>query len=814
MYLFSILSSISTGKIIQEVASHTFNQLSTDSRNSISTVHVLFFAISGQNHNGHNYIQQLYERGVRQFVVEQETDTSQLGEASLFLVKSTIKTLQDVAAHHRNNFQLGTIGITGSNGKTIVKEWLYQLLSPDHYVVKSPKSYNSQIGVPLSVWQINEKHKTGIFEAGISKAGEMENLQKVIQPDIGIFTNIGPAHDTGFASLSDKVKEKLFLFSDVDRLIFCRDQALINDLVAQTNIPAFTWGYHADADLVIDKKTTLPHGTALSIKSKKKDFTAILPLTDRASIENAMHCIALLVLKGYEEWEINKKIQGLRAVPMRLELKGGINGCKIIDDTYNNDLAGIQIALEFMQQQGAAFPKTVIISDILQSEEEEQVYSELNKLLLLHDVKKLVGIGTNISRYPSLFTVSASFYMSADQYLELGGWPTIKDEMILVKGARPFSMEKIVKVLQQKIHGTVLEINLNALTRNLNFYTSKLAGGTKIMAMVKALAYGSGSYEIANLLQHHQVDYLGVAYADEGVALRKQGIHMPIMVMNPSPDSFNTLINHHLEPEIYNFKILNHLLHFIGDSSVSIHIKIDTGMHRLGFETQDIDALITLLKENSKHLNVKSIFTHLAGTDDETHDEFSELQVAKFTKIADLIKEQLGVTPLIHVLNSAGILRFPKFQFDMVRLGIGLYGIDASQHYQDRLEPISTLKTTISQIKKVEKGESVGYGRKGVADKDMMLATIAVGYADGFLRIFGNGTGKVIVKGSLVPVVGQVCMDMTMIDVTDINVNEGDEVEIFGKNRSITEVAKQAETIPYEILTNVSSRVKRIFYID
>ena len=807
-YSFIDLKDICGGAVIGS-GQQVFTNILTDSRSLLDPENTLFFAITGKYHDGHKYVEELYAKGVRQFVIEKSLDVSSWKEASFLQCTSSLTAIQALSEYHRKQSNIATVGITGSNGKTIVKEWLYQLLNADFQIVKSPKSYNSQIGVPLSIWQINKNHNLGIFEAGISTLGEMEKLEPVIKPSEGIITNIGSAHNAGFEDISSKLKEKLKIFKNTKRLIYCRDHEIVHYHISLQKIPSYSWGEHISSDLRILGKSIGHNETNLTLE----DGTLKLPFTDSASIENAMHCVTYMHIHGYDIETINKRVGMLKSIPMRLELKNGIQGCKIIDDTYNNDLAGINIALEFMEQQNTGLDKVLILSDILQAGDEEDIYSELAGFIIRHNISKLIGIGKAISFHLSNIQTDHEFYASTKEFLAKFNPTSIKEAIILIKGARNFSFESIVNVFQEKIHGTRLEINLNALTRNLNFYRTKLDSSTKLMVMVKAFAYGSGSFEIAQLLQHHKVDYLGVAYVDEGVDLRKNGIHLPIMVMNPTQEGLKKAIEYNLEPEIFSLSILRALIETAKSESVRIHLKLETGMNRLGFKPNEVDQLIALLKENQQ-IQVKSIFTHLAGADDEQHNEYSKKQIEIFLSGSNKIMQNLKINPLMHVLNSAGILRFPEYQFDMVRLGIGLYGIDSNSIHQDHLEVISTLKTVISQINTIKKGETIGYGRKGVANHEMKIATIAIGYADGYSRAFSNGNGVVLINGKKAPVVGNVCMDMTMVDITDIEAKEGDTVEIFGKELSIIELANRMNTIPYEILTNVNARVKRVFYLD
>ncbi|MBL6446215.1 bifunctional UDP-N-acetylmuramoyl-tripeptide:D-alanyl-D-alanine ligase/alanine racemase [Fulvivirga sp. 29W222] len=810
MINFNNLAKIASGEIVLSEYSGDIKYLITDSRKSFFAGGGIFFAISGERHDGHEYIKSLYDKGVRQFVVERDIDISGLEGSNLLKVRSSLAALQALARKHREQFNIEVIGITGSNGKTIVKEWLFQLIVPHKRAVKNPHSYNSQIGVPLSVWQLNEQHEVGIFEAGISEPGEMEKLEVIIQPTIGIFTNIGSAHDAGFNSYKQKIQEKVRLFKNAVEVIYCKDHEEVDQHLANKG---FSWGHHVDSDVRIIDVMHDERETVVNIRFGS-DFSFRIPFVDKASLENCLHCIAYMLFKGYDFIAIQEGISKLHKVHMRLELKKAIHGSYVIDDVYNNDLAGLQIALDFLSHQKQHERKSVIISDILQSvSDQEKLYAQVSELLKAANVTKLVGIGSALMHYKVLFDIEAEFYETTSDFLQNHDLTTFREETILIKGARTFTFEKIVRALEEKIHGTQLEINLDALTNNLNFFRSRMKPETKLMVMVKAFAYGSGSLEVANLLQFHRVDYLGVAYADEGMILRKNGIYLPIMVMNPSEDSFEKLYQYQLEPEVYNFNIIKQLIAFLGNRTMRVHIKLDTGMRRLGFEEGDIDSLVDLL-EKHRNIEVKSIFSHLAGADEAEHNQFSQEQAAKFKSLSDRVMKHLHRTPLRHLVNSPGIVRFPEFHFDMVRLGIGLYGLEASKQEQHRLQPISRLKTIISQIKQIKKGETIGYSRKGLAKSDMQIATIAIGYADGFSRAFSNGVGEVWLNGKNAPVIGNVCMDMTMIDITGIDAVEGDEVEVFGEHLTIIDAASRINTIPYEILTNVSQRVKRIYYME
>lgn len=811
MVHFEDLLAITGGEILSISENNEVKHLITDSRKYFFASGGLFFAIKGERHDGHIYIPSLYQQGIRQFVVEQDIDPKEYKGSNILKVKNSLCALQAISQYHRERFDLTVVGITGSNGKTIIKEWLSQLIAPYKRTVKNPHSYNSQIGVPLSVWQINNNHEIGIFEAGISMSGEMEHLEAIIKPTIGIFSNIGSAHDSGFSSLTEKVKEKSILFKNTATVIYCKDY---EDIDKQLSHKGFTWGYHEKSNVRIDFINISERQTNVQLIYGKESLTLTLPFADRASIENSLHCVAFMLYKGYNINQIQEGLNQLHQVRMRLELKRGVNNCYVIDDAYNNDLGGLRIALEFLSHQRQQTRSVIILSDILQSGlPEEVLYKNVSDLLNAAGISSMIGIGPSLSKYRQLFNMTCSFYSSTEDFLNHHDLGSFQHETILIKGARIFEFENIVNALQEKIHGTQLEISLDALTSNLNFYRSKLKAETKLMVMVKAFAYGSGSPEVANLLQFHRVGYLGVAYADEGVSLRQNGISLPIMVMNPSEDSFEKIIQYQLEPEIYNFNILNKLIRVLNGGSIGIHLKLDTGMRRLGFEEENINVLVDILLKN-KNLEIRSIFSHLAGADEATHNEFSRQQAGKFEAMSDIVMQRLQVNPLRHLLNSPGIIRFPEFQYDMVRLGIGLYGLEATNQEQDKLVPISRLKTTISQIKEIKQGETVGYGRKGVAESDMKVATIAIGYADGFSRAFSNGVGEVWLKGKRASVVGNVCMDMTMVDITGIDVVEGDEVEVFGQHITIMEVAEKIDTIPYEILTNVSQRVKRVYFTE
>ena len=814
MISFTTLIEATQGSAMQLNCAQPVTELLTDSRQAISHERVLFFAIKGANHDGHTYIPALYAQGVRQFVVEHPIVIDQYPEGNFLLVENSINALQAVVKKHRETLRGQVVGITGSNGKTIVKEWLFQLMAPYKKTVKTPGSYNSQIGVPLSVWKASPADELCIFEAGISQPGEMAQLASIIQPTVGIFTNIGPAHDEGFENRKEKAEEKALLFTHCQKLIYCADHTLVRQILSNHEMEHFSWGVAEDATLRILSQTIKAGYTGLKLKYKSETIGLTFPFGDQAAIENAMHCVAFMLLMGYKAEQIQEGILELKAIKMRLELKKGINDCYIVDDSYNNDLTGLGVALDFINQQKQHSKHTLILSDILQSGmPEATLYRHLAELLSQKGVGRVIGIGENMVAHQGKFTIPGEFYESTAAYLAAFDPAAYQQEMVLIKGARVFGFERIVNKLQQKIHGTVLEINLNALAHNLNFYRSQLQPGTRVMAMVKAFAYGSGSHEVAHLLQYHKIDYLAVAYPDEGASLRQYGVKLPIMVMNPSEESFETLLANDLEPEIYSLSLLKGLVEFLNGRPAKIHLKIETGMKRLGFEMETLQEAVALLKANPS-ISVISVFSHLAGADSNEHQSFSKLQAARFEEADGFLANHLQQRPIRHLVNSAGILRFPTLHYDMVRLGIGLYGIEANGLQQKQLQNVSTLKTVVSQVKTVKKGDTVGYGRVGRADQDICVATIAIGYADGFLRIFGNGNAKVLVNGQLVPTIGNICMDMAMLNVTGCEVAVGDEVVVFGDNNPIAQLALHANTIPYEILTNVSERVKRIYYKD
>ncbi|TCD11994.1 bifunctional UDP-N-acetylmuramoyl-tripeptide:D-alanyl-D-alanine ligase/alanine racemase [Pedobacter frigidisoli] len=786
-----------------------------DSRSVLVPENSLFFALSSHR-DGHEFIKDAYSKDIRNFVITEEKYINECPDCNFIIVDNALAALQKLAIEHRNHFNLKTIGITGSNGKTIVKEWLYQLLAADYNIVRSPKSYNSQIGVPLSVWQIDADNTLAIFEAGISAVNEMETLAEIIHPQIGILTNIGEAHAEGFTSKREKLTEKLKLFKGSDLFIYSPDYVTEINFKDLPGKKQFSWSSKQGADLRIIAVEPIEGNCYLRAIYEDMEIECMLPFKDKASIENGMICWATLLALGYSAEEADLRLEKLSHVSMRLELKNGINQCSIIDDSYSADISSLAIALDFLNQQNQHPKKTVILSELFETGQDDlDLYTEIADLLAQKKVNRLIGIGTHIAKYAQLFKFETQFFEDTNAFMEAFPGLQFSHETILVKGARRFEFGRISKLLTQKIHDTVLEIDLNAMVGNLQFYRSKIKPGVKIMAMVKAFSYGSGSFEIANLLQFHKVDYLAVAYADEGIALRKAGITLPIMVMSPEESAFEAIITHNLEPEIYSLEILNSFINALSDYDFDypIHIKIDSGMHRLGFDNGEIDELSELLKD-SQRVKVQSIFSHLVASGEAEHDGFTLHQIVKFKIIANELIDVLGYKPILHIANTSGISRWPDGQMDMVRLGIGLYGFDSALANNRGLQTTMVLKTTVTQVKTLDAGETVGYSRRGVMPNGGKIATVKIGYADGYNRAFGNGVGKMLINGNLVPTIGSICMDMTMLDINGIDVKPGDEAIVFNQEHNIMELAKQINTIPYEILTNISQRVKRVYFYE
>jgi alanine racemase len=816
MYTIAKIASVLKAESLLTEPGTDIEHLLTDSRRLVTPAATLFLALQTSRRTGADYVKELYEAGVRNFVVASPFNTTAYTLANFVFVDDALVALQQLVTYHRQQFSLPVIGITGSNGKTVVKEWLYQLLHKDEVIVRSPKSYNSQVGVPLSVWQLNDQHSLGIFEAGISQKSEMESLEKIIAPSIGILTNIGEAHNAGFINKEEKLIEKLKLFANSSLLIYHADDALIEQHLQKLRVEKFSWGFNGQQL----RLTAIHKGinkTTIEAVHKDDPVFITIPFADNASIENAITCWCVLLSRNVKHDIIQSRMLNLQPVEMRLQLKHGINNCSIINDSYSNDLSSLNIALEFLQQQAGKQRSTVILSDLGEAGDPAKQYSKVAASLLRHHIDNFVAIGNELFEYQALFNTLPSkyFFRSVEEFRQQYPLIRFRDEMILLKGARVFEFEKLGSLFEQQVHQTVMEVNLSAMVHNLKAYHQYLQPTTKVMAMVKAFSYGSGSAEVASVLQFHKVDYLAVAYADEGVELRKAGIYMPIMVMNPEEVTFPLLLQYNLEPEIYSLNILQSFTDYVlheGVEQAGIHIKFDTGMHRLGFESNDLAELIQHL-QSYKILVVKSAFTHLVGSEDQTHDAFTQQQVDLFETYTRELEEVIGHGFIRHVSNSAAIFRHPNLQFDMVRLGIGLYGVDSSAENILPLQTVATLRTTIAQLRKVKGGETVGYNQRGKLQRDSIIATIRIGYADGFSRRLGNGNGHVLINGQVANVVGNVCMDMTMVDVTDItNIKEGDVVEVFGPNLPVQQLAKWCGTIPYEIMTNISQRVKRVYY--
>lgn len=799
------------------------NWLLTDSRSLSFPETTLFFAIRTSRNDGHKYIGELYEKGVYNFVVEESAPAlaGKCPKANFLIVKDSVLALQKLAEQHRKRFpSLPVIGITGSNGKTIVKEWLYQLLGKTYAVTRSPRSYNSQIGVPLSVWQLKEDTGIGIFEAGISEPGEMDRLRNIISPTIGVLTNIGVAHQENFQSVQDKCMEKLSLFKNSDVIIYDGDDEVICDCVSRSMLAVreIAWSR-------VNKEKPL----YIKDIDKQKDCTRIkyvylgfekdyeIPFVDDASINNSLNCLAVCLYLMLPPEEIKERMAALEPVAMRLEVKEGIRGCTIVNDSYNSDLVSLNIALDFIDRRsvGGNQKKVVILSDMLESGYVKKIlYKKVGRFLEGKNVNVFIGVGQEVSEVRNYFKGEQYYFETTEQLLSDAVFNSLSDSIVLIKGARKFHFEDLADRLECKVHETILEINLDAIVANLNHYRAMLDKGTKVACMVKASAYGYGAYEVAKTLQDRCVDYLSVAVADEGADLRKAGITCPIMIMDPELSSFKKMFDNKLEPEVYSFPLLESLVREAereGITDYPVHIKIDTGMHRLGFMPDEIPALVARLKSQSALLP-RSVFSHFACSDDRMFDDFSRLQEKRFIAASAELQKAYDHKIIRHLCNTAGIERRRHSHFEMVRLGIGLYGIDPVDN--SILNNVSVLKTRILQVKTLAAGEAVGYGCKGVLSRDSKIAAIPIGYADGLNRKLGNGNGYCLVNGRKAHYVGNICMDVSMIDVTGIDCREGDSVEIFGNELPVTVLSDILGTIPYEILTNVSQRVKRVYYHD
>ncbi|MDP4655549.1 MAG: bifunctional UDP-N-acetylmuramoyl-tripeptide:D-alanyl-D-alanine ligase/alanine racemase [Algoriphagus sp.] len=816
----SLLEKITGGAGLGKDPGQAIAQISIDSRQVLHPQQNLFVALKGAKADGISFVPELLNLGVSYFLVDDQTSipSSWLDRGYFIQVKDTRIALQSLATYQRVQFTKPVVGITGSNGKTIVKEWLGQVLSQQFAVAKSPKSYNSQVGVPLSIFGIQSYHQVALLEAGVSKTGDMDTLAKIIQPGLGIFTNIGSAHEEGFPDIKEKIAEKLKLFAGVNFLLYCKDHDLLAQEIEQ-QLPTekrISWSKKAGAEYLVSWKNQETHSRIVVMKSDGQTFTFQVPFTDQASLENVTQVILASLSLGQEVKSIQEGLSHLMPVDMRLTLKPGLNDSLLIDDTYNNDLAGLKVALEFLSQQRPKRSKILIISDLLQQGLPEKVYKEVADLIQSYGIDQVIGVGTQIQHLETLLGKGVRTFSNTEQLLLELQPEQFQNDLILITGAREYTFERVVNRLQQRIHGTTLEINLNALTHNFNFYKRQLAPSTRVMVMVKAFAYGGGAAEIANHLQTLGADYLAVAYTDEGVSLRKQGIQLPIMVLNPVEESFDLLSQYQLEPVVFSPEFFRKLGAYVQHQSLqlSIHLDLDTGMNRLGFEQEQLVELMDLIQQYPQ-LQLASVYTHLVGADEEVHDDFSLHQLQQFQEMSESICSILSYKPLRHALNSAGIVRYPDFQLDMVRLGIGLYGVEVTGKHDRSLKAVSTLKTTISQVKTLAAGATVGYSRKGSLPEGGRIATLALGYADGYDRRFSQGKGYVLIDSKKAPVIGNVCMDMVMVDVSAIpGVKAGDEAIVYGEEISLKELADCIGTIPYELLTNISGRVKRVYYLD
>jgi len=817
-YTIAEIADIISGNIIGD-NTKTIDKISIDSRSLVLASKCLFFAINGHNNNAHDYIKPLYQRGFRCFVVERSfIDFSSCVKASFIFVDNSISALQALAKHKRSLFDYDVLAITGSNGKTIVKEYLFQILSPCMKVSRSPKSYNSQVGVPLSLWAIDSSSELAIIEAGISRNGEMEKHSNMIMPNEGIFTFLGNAHSENFVSLKEKLLEKLLLFKYTDTIYYCSDNIMLDSnmkTIYGDNKNLISWSRTKKTQLQILQEQIIDDKCIVKAIYKRQEKNISIPFTDSASIDNVIHAWLYCLEKNINDEYLYKQIDKLSAVAMRMEIKDAVANCILINDYYNSDLDSLPIALDLLNQQAGNKKRCLVLSDFLQhSLSYSDLYSKVAKLLNEKKIDKLIGIGTHISKYAYLFDENSVFYPSTEDFIAELSYNKFYNEAILLRGARRFHLEKISNILQTKTHRTTLEVDLTALVYNLNYYRSLINEDTKICVMVKAFSYGCGSVQLAKVLQYHRVDYLAVAIADEGIELRKAGINIPIIVMNPEEYSFFSMIEYSLEPEIYSFDILRSFTKVLRDSGLKnypIHLKLDTGMLRMGFQKNDIDTLITEVK-NIDSIRISSVFSHLAYADSPLGEEFTNQQLNLFEKLKNTIQSSFDYKILAHILNTAGIEHFTNKQYDMVRLGIGLYGVSSSK--QEKLKNVVNLRTNISQIKTIHEESCVGYACTEVLAKGSKIAVIPIGYADGFSRKLSNGLGVIIVNGKQAPVVGSVCMDMSMINVTGLDVSVGDSVLIFGDEYPVTKMSNLLDTIPYEILTGISARVKRLYLYE
>ncbi|MDR2389774.1 MAG: bifunctional UDP-N-acetylmuramoyl-tripeptide:D-alanyl-D-alanine ligase/alanine racemase [Tannerellaceae bacterium] len=808
------------GSTIPPVHETRIGILLTDSRRVSSPEASLFFALKTRTNDGHKYLDELYRLGVRNFVVcDLPPNMPEMPGANFLKVKDTLKALQKLAVHHRRRFEIPVVGIAGSNGKTIVKEFLYQLLRKEFHIVRSPRSFNSQLGVPLSVWEMNPQHTLGIFEAGISKPDEMEVLEPIIAPTIGVFTGIGEAHQENFVSMYRKCMEKLMLFAHSEAVVYNADNAFVGNCIEASLLAHRAVGWsrvNSEAPLFIEevRKTDTETHLACRIMGMRQTYT--IPFTDEASIENVIHCLGVMLYLKPTVVRDRTRFERLEAVEMRLEVLQGVRNCLLINDAYNSDIHSLGIALDFMQSRraGKDLTSTLILSDILQSGFlPKSLYKKVADLVRRRKVQRLIGIGRDITEHGALFDIPRKeFYRTTADFLNSPSLRTLENEIVLLKGSRRFRFEEIAERLEKKVHETILEVNLDAVAHNFNSYRALLRPETKIIAMLKAFGYGVGSGELAKTLQEYRCDYLAVALTDEGVELRREGISIPILVMNPEMSNFHHLEENLLEPEVYSFRLLEAMIRETqrrGIIAYPVHIKIDTGMHRLGFRPSDVPQIAALVRKQTG-ISVRSVFSHLVASDSPAFDAFTRGQIETFRQAARSLEDELGYPLARHILNSAGIERFPEEQMEMVRLGIGLYGVSVNGNKE--LQNVATLRSLILQIQDVPAGDSVGYSRQSYATENSRIAVIPIGYADGLNRQLGNGVGAVWIKNRLCPIIGNICMDTTLVDVTATDACEGDAVIVFGEAYPITRLAHKLNTIPYEILTSISPRVKRIYY--
>lgn len=812
-YTTKQLSEITNAKLVGN-SNTIIKNIAFDSRTIYSAKDTAFVALKTEKNNGEKYIASAIEKGIS--VIISETQLFDNENIAWIIVENSLKFIQTLAKHHLNSHSIDTIGVTGSNGKTIVKEWLYQAISEDFSVVKSPKSFNSQLGLPLSLLKINKKHKIGIFEVGISQPKEMQVLEDIFSPKIGVLTHIGTAHLNNFEDENQLIEEKISLFQNSEIIIFNGDNPLVFSKIKEVfpNKKMISYGLenHNDIKIISDWKNRQQDIEVICF-----DKTIQFPVSqrDEATLTNALAVIAVMEILGFSAQKMVEKINALKSVEMRLESVNGIRNNLIINDSYNLDLDSLKIAYQFIKEYKKQH-KALIITDFVEKIDTEELYQEVASLTNEQNFDKIFLIGEEIKQYQHLFNTECFSFNNTSELIKSQEFNKIENHLILLKGARKFSTEKVKTYLELQKHDTVLEINLNKVLHNIKVHQSMLKPTTKMMAMVKAYSYGLGGYEVAEFLQHHHIDYLGVAVADEGVDLRKNGIATPIIVMNPEQHSYDAVIEYNLEPNIYSFRVLDLFYQqlkqadFEGD--YPIHIKLETGMHRLGFKDFELDELIEKLKQ--MNVKVASIFSHLSSADVAEERDYTLAQFEKFKTLSEKIIESLGYTPIRHILNSSGIVNYPEYQFDMVRIGIGMVGISYNETIQAKLQSAVAFKSIISQISDIYKGESVGYSRKFKADKNTRIATIPVGYADGVPRLMSNKKGFVGIRGQKLPIVGNVCMDMMMVDIGDLPAKEGDEVTIFNGNPSLEEFSNYCNTIPYEALTSISRRVKRIYIKD